>query len=226
MIPIVLTAQHKSVVVLELFTSQGCSSCPPADQLLDIVSENEHVIGLSYHVDYWNYIGWKDPFSKVEYSNKQRTYGTKFNSSSIYTPQVVVNGKEHFVGSNTAIMKRKLDEYLDKESMQIITINSTQRNNNQVTFNYDISGSIDNTTLSVILVLDEKTTKVNRGENRKRTLKNSNIVIVENQFKINQSQGEGSVLIPEFIDSSDKMSLVLITRNNKLDVIGASKLSL
>jgi len=88
---------YKPVVVLELFTSQGCSSCPKADELLSEVrdgaaNENVDVIVLSYHVDYWNYIGWKDPYSKKAYSNKQRAYSGKFNSSSIYTPQIVVNG--------------------------------------------------------------------------------------------------------------------------------------
>ena len=79
------------VILLELFTSQGCSSCPSADRLLDkTLANHKNVIGLSYHVDYWNYIGWKDPFSSKVYSNYQRAYGSKFRSSSIYTPQLAV----------------------------------------------------------------------------------------------------------------------------------------
>ena len=103
----------KPIVVLELFTSQGCSSCPPADALLNEVKykySNNQVIALSYHVDYWNYIGWKDPFSKKEFSDKQRAYSSKFYSNSIYTPQIVVNGKEHFVGSKTAYYEFKIRE--------------------------------------------------------------------------------------------------------------------
>lgn len=90
------------IVVLELFTSQGCSSCPAADVQLEEAKKNypERVFALSYHVDYWNYIGWEDPFSKKAYTFKQREYNQKFRSSSNYTPQLVVNGKEHFGGSD------------------------------------------------------------------------------------------------------------------------------
>jgi hypothetical protein len=79
--------------------------------LLKDVNNNDstsQVLALSYHVDYWNYIGWKDPFSRTEFSDLQRLYGRKFNSSSIYTPQMVINGKEHFVGSNEGILMSKI----------------------------------------------------------------------------------------------------------------------
>jgi hypothetical protein len=86
---------HEPVVVLELFTSQGCSNCPSADLSLQKVKKEDKngVFTLSYHVGYWNYIGWKDPFSKAIYAEKQRKYNVKFRNNSNYTPQVVVNGK-------------------------------------------------------------------------------------------------------------------------------------
>ena len=97
-------SQNKPVVVLELFTSQGCSSCPPADEVLADIKENmdnTSIIPIAYHVDYWDYIGWKDPFALKAFTNKQRFYGRKFNSSSIYTPQLVINGNEHIAVSYT-----------------------------------------------------------------------------------------------------------------------------
>ena len=102
------------IVVLELFTSQGCSSCPSADKLLNEVRKEyneENVFALSYHVSYWNYIGWKDPFSKEEYTEKQHAYAAKFRSRSVYTPQLVVNGKEHFVGSDQYKLYSRLKSY-------------------------------------------------------------------------------------------------------------------
>lgn len=86
-------------VVVELFTSQGCASCPPADALLTSLAEREDVVALAYHVDYWDYIGWEDTFGDPDYSDRQRGYAKSWGSSRIFTPQMVVNGAEGVVGS-------------------------------------------------------------------------------------------------------------------------------
>ena len=96
---------HRTPVIVELFTSEGCSSCPPADaELARLVRDQPisgaEVIPLSLHVDYWNGIGWKDPFSAASYSARQRDYGQAFRLDSVYTPQMVVDGKAEFVGSD------------------------------------------------------------------------------------------------------------------------------
>ena len=225
MIPILLAPTkantYEPVVVLELFTSQGCSSCPPADDLLKQVVKqkaDKNIIGLSYHVDYWNYIGWKDPFSKADFSNKQREYGNKFYSSSIYTPQVVINGKEHFVGSNAKTMSTKLKSYLSKPASNAIQVSQLKKTDDSVSFEYTIEGDIDEKTLSVILVIEERITSVKRGENRNRTLKNSNVVVAEQTFNLDTTKGKGSILIPEIVDVKDNLSLVLVTKTKHLDV--------
>ena len=93
-------------VVVELFTSEGCSSCPPADILLGELStrkwESGEFISLAFHVDYWNRLGWKDRFSSKAYSRRQRNYALSFAENSVYTPQMVVEGKVGFVGSDPA----------------------------------------------------------------------------------------------------------------------------
>mgnify|MGYP003582413840 CR=1 FL=1 len=97
-----LKVKGDGFVVLELFTSEGCSSCPPADELLAKVQRqagNQPVYVLSYHVDYWDHQGWRDVFSNADYSKRQYDYATKLGTR-IYTPQVVVNGKTEFVGSD------------------------------------------------------------------------------------------------------------------------------
>jgi len=92
-------AGQKLKAVVELFTSQGCSSCPPADKILSGYAKSNDVLALSWHVDYWNYLGWKDTFSKAEFTKRQRSYAVSFRRRGVYTPQAVVNGRNHAVGS-------------------------------------------------------------------------------------------------------------------------------
>lgn len=216
------------VVVLELFTSQGCSSCPKADELLGDIKSNyasKNVIALSYHVDYWNYIGWKDPFSKKAFSDKQRAYGKKFYSSSIYTPQVVVNGEEHFVGSNKAKMQSKLTNYLKKTSNNSIVLNKILRDDNTIEFTYKIEGDINEKQLTVALVINERITSVNRGENRNRVLKNFNIV-VEEIYVDATTEGKGYITIPNIVKKEDDLSLVALIQTEDLSITGGIQASL
>lgn len=99
-------------VVLELFTSQGCSSCPPADRLLTRLAKDPklagRVIPLSFHVDYWDHIGWQDPFASPRWSERQRQYGRAFRSNRIYTPQLVVNGRTECIGSQENVVRQQI----------------------------------------------------------------------------------------------------------------------
>jgi len=106
------TASPKAILV-ELFTSEGCSSCPPADALLREINGThapggQLIVGISEHVTYWNQLGWRDPYSAQSYTDRQNAYGTHFNLDSVYTPQIVVNGGEQFVGSDRASLRRAL----------------------------------------------------------------------------------------------------------------------
>jgi hypothetical protein len=96
--------------VLELFTSQGCSSCPPADALLKKVDARPDIIALAYHVDYWDYIGWTDTFGAKANTDRQRAYAAAWGSNNIYTPQLVVNGRKDVVGSNSGAVQGAIDQ--------------------------------------------------------------------------------------------------------------------
>lgn len=125
----------RTPVLIELFTSEGCSSCPPADALLEKLDESQPVsavelIVLSEHVDYWNYIGWKDLYSSSEFSDRQRDYSGWFGRGSVYTPQMVVDGHLELVGSDEqrAILAIESAAKLQKISVALSSIHRQANN--------------------------------------------------------------------------------------------------
>jgi hypothetical protein len=158
-------------VVLELFTSQGCSSCPPADRLLAELGRRDDVIALSFHVDYWNDLGWDDPFSSPRWSQRQQSYGQEL-PSRIYTPQLVVHGRQHLVGSN----ERAVREVMAAQSAQahVRLAASAKREGNRV----EVAIARDARDLLAVVAVYESdhSTKVTAGENSDRTLRNDYVV--------------------------------------------------
>lgn len=219
---------YKPIVVLELFTSQGCSSCPPADALLEKAKNTypDQVYALSYHVDYWNYIGWEDPFSHPNYAKKQAAYNRKFRYHSNYTPEMVVNGKEHFVGSNAAKLSNKIAVFGEQTPENEITLAAVNKQSNTVKFQYSLKGPLDNKTLRVVLVLDKRVTAVKRGENRNRTLTNANIVIQETFLQVEGASGKGTIQLPSGISSKETLQLMVLLENDSLDITAAEKYAL
>ena len=212
----------KGFAVVELFTSEGCSSCPAADETVaKLLSKNiENVYILAYHVDYWNKLGWKDPFSKAAYSQRQNQYAAKFDLNSVYTPQVVVNGSSEFVGSDEDKLTTTVENNLGRQSEQNISITTT-RSNNTVTINYDIDAS-ESVLLNLAMVQPEATTSVKRGENGGRTLHHVNIV---RALKTIDATGKGSVTIEIPTELSGvTLQLIAYTQSKKnFEILGADK---
>ncbi len=221
------SGSYEPVVVLELFTSQGCSSCPPADVLLEKAKKQypKEVFALSYHVDYWDYIGWEDPFSKSVYTKKQTDYNRKFKYRSNYTPELVVNGKEHFVGSNGAKLIAKISEYGNKKTDNKVALKNIIATDSRVSFGFDVEGSLKDKQLRTVLVLDERTTVVKRGENRNRTLRNSNIVVTEKYVPLKSANGKSSIEIPNIVSKQDGLTLMILVERDNLDITTAAKAS-
>jgi hypothetical protein len=160
---------------VELFTSEGCSSCPPADLLLGILDEKQPVPGadivvVSEHVDYWNYIGWTDPFSSATYSRRQQDYARRFALESVYTPQMVVDGRSQFIGS---------DERLAADAI----LNAAQYPKNTLTLQREgerlairsASPFAADVAVVVVVARDRAVSKVARGENRGRELRHVSV---------------------------------------------------
>lgn len=168
-------------VVAELFTSEGCSSCPPADGLLEILLQEQpikgvYVIALSEHVTYWDHQGWKDPFSAQQYTVRQQQYGLRFNIDSIYTPQLVIDGTREFVGSDKRAIERALTDAA-KTSKPVLNVMATVVDGS---LNMTAAGpglTAENDAELVFAVTeDHLVVDVPRGENAKRTLKHSGVV--------------------------------------------------
>ncbi|WP_299659826.1 thioredoxin family protein [uncultured Ruegeria sp.] len=103
---------QENPVVVELFTSQGCSSCPPADLIMHELAKRDDVIGLALHVDYWDYIGWKDEYADPDHTGRQRAYAREGGRTMIYTPQMVVNGQQDVVGAKSLELNQLIDAHL------------------------------------------------------------------------------------------------------------------
>ena len=168
-------------VIAELFTSEGCSSCPPADGLLeDLLQEQPikgvYVIPLSEHVTYWDHQGWKDPFSAQQYTVRQQQYGLRFNIESIYTPQLVIDGSRELVGSDKRAIDRALTEAA-KTAKPALTVTATVA---EGSLNLTAAGAGLTAEKDAELVFavteDHLVIDVPRGENAKRTLKHSGVV--------------------------------------------------
>lgn len=169
----------RTPVLVELFTSEGCSDCPPADALLQRLDQLQPVkdaelIVLSEHVDYWNDIGWTDPYSSHEYSERQSAYAAKFGNASVYTPQMVVDGRFEFVGSDERRASEAIREAV-KEDKAPVKVMFSSNGDRGVTVHVEagplpsVSG---NGPADVFLaVADNKdVSQVSRGENAGRTL--------------------------------------------------------
>ncbi len=215
---------EKPFILIELFTSEGCSSCPPADRLMSEIVDTEYdevdVIGISFHVDYWDYIGWKDPYADQLFTQRQRTYARKFYSNQVYTPQMVVNGKYEFVGSNRTKWKSTFEKLKTKEPTYSIKLDEMKLDGKEVVIEVS-SDSDDRVILNAALVERGLSQNVTRGENRGRQLFHDNVV---RSFKTRQFDGQSNVLkleIPEDMDLS-RSSLILYAQNEKRwEVVGA-----
>jgi hypothetical protein len=163
-------------VLVELFTSEGCSSCPPADALLAkldgmVTPSGQQIIALSEHVTYWNNLGWTDPFSLQFFTNRQNEYASRFAADEVYTPQVVVNGAQEALGSDRgAVLKAVQQQALPLPLT--FHVMSSQPNGKNLSVMFTVTGNIPVGGAEVYAVLadDRDTTSVARGENAGRTL--------------------------------------------------------
>jgi hypothetical protein len=164
------TAPPGKPVVVELFTSQGCSSCPPADALLGELARLPNVVALAFHVDYWDSIGWRDRYEITTAAKRQVRYVDRLNLSSAFTPQVVIDGRASYVGSDRRRILAALAER--QEDVPVVVKVSPS----ELVINLPDRGAQNDYDVNVVAYLPEAATPIGRGENSGRTLTEFNIV--------------------------------------------------
>lgn len=168
----------KTPVLVELFTSEGCSDCPPADRVLSKLEKEQpntdaEIITLSMHVDYWNNLGWKDPFSSAAYSQRQNGYAERFKLDSIYTPQMIVDGQTEFVGSNLARAQKAIGDAAQNTKTNI---ELSTEDGDKLKIKFSDLPAHENSYVWLAIAEDNLQTNVKRGENGGRTLDHTSVV--------------------------------------------------
>jgi len=173
-LPGALVAQDSPVVV-ELFTSQGCSSCPPADKLMHELAKRDDVIPLALHVDYWDYIGWKDEYAQAAFTKRQRGYARVAGRKMIYTPQMVINGQDDVVGAHSMELADLIARHRDLPGRVTVM---AQRNGDTIKIQAEAKSAPAGGALLIHLVqyTPERTAHITRGENAGRDLTYANVV--------------------------------------------------
>jgi hypothetical protein len=179
---VLATAAHadaKRLDVVELFTSQGCSSCPPADAVLGEMKGRSDLLALSYNVDYWDYLGWKDTLASPAFTARQKAYAHSRGDRAVYTPQAVVNGMMHAVGSDRTGLNNALQSTGDRLRSKAIDIDLRRSGNSLVVDLGKAPGLLSfpkPATVWMVVFDESRTVKIDRGENNGRTITYNNVV--------------------------------------------------
>jgi len=169
-----------TVPLLELYTSEGCSSCPPADKWLsDLKPDTKKIIPLAFHVDYWDYIGWKDKFSKAEYSDRQRKTAAFAGTGFVYTPQFVLNGRD-FKGADSSRLNQAVSTSQKIASRANLSLDAIIETNGEITLKATAqavnSVDINHADIFIAIYENKLVSQVNAGENNGRELKHDYVV--------------------------------------------------
>lgn len=213
-----VSAQENKVVV-ELFTSQGCSSCPPADALLTELAGRDDVIALALHVDYWDYIGWKDVFGNPAHTARQQAYARAAGGTTIYTPQMVVGGRDHVIGAKPMEV---MDHLRNQQGENTKTTVQLRRSGSNIQATAPkISGRSSPMVVQLVRYKPSETVAISRGENAGRSIQYSNIVT--SWQTIQRWDGRSDLSISASAAGSDAV-VVIVQEDRNGPIVAAAEL--
>jgi hypothetical protein len=167
----------RPLAVVELFTSQGCSSCPPADQYLAELAGRGDVVALSYHIDYWDYLGWRDTLGSPANTERQRAYGRSFGDRSVYTPQAIINGRQHMSGAKRHDIAGTMESLADAGNGMTVDVSASYSGESILIDVGQASGYPRKAHVIIAYFEPVSRVEIARGENRGRTITYHNSVM-------------------------------------------------
>ena len=212
----------ENVVVVELYTSQGCSSCPPADELLTKLADRDGVLALALHVDYWDYIGWKDIFGDPSFSARQKAYARATGQRTVYTPQMIIGGRDSIVGTKAMEVADALNSH---SALPVNADLQLSRNGNRLSVAATwVSGkpAPKKMVLQLVQYMPEEKVRITRGENAGRTITYSNIVT--HWQPIGNWDGRGCKTVTVDLGSSTAPLAVILQTDNYGPILAAAAL--
>ena len=210
-------AAEDGPLVIELFTSQGCSSCPPADAMMHDLAKRDDVIALALHVDYWDYIGWKDIFGRSENTARQHAYARAANATTVYTPQMVINGTDHVIGSRPMQVMNAIEAHSNRGNPVAVTL-TRAGDEVQIKATTSVSGEF---VVQLVRFTPEQTVAISRGENAGHTYSYANIV--KSWDVIGRWNGSGALSLNADASGSDGLA-VIVQRSASGPIVGAAQL--
>jgi len=226
----------RHIVLAELFTSEGCSSCPPADALLQRIAaasplDGVDVLGLEEHVDYWDHLGWRDPFSSSAFTRRQSDYDARvFRNGDIYTPQLVVDGAFDAIGSDARSIRDAIARAAARPGADLRVTATTAEARAHVIVHVDLPATIDrrkDADILVAIVEDGLTSHVDRGENRGRTLAHAAVVRSMTTIgAVKSGASSGDAVADLTVDSAWQVAhlrlIAFVQERSTLRILGAS----
>lgn len=223
--PYLETAQNDGFAVVELFTSEGCSSCPPADKLLEKIQKEsgaKKIYLLAFHVDYWDHLDWKDSFSSEQSTSRQQQYSSWMNRNQIYTPQFIVNGTSEFGGDDARKLYRLVADALESKPKAALALRANS-DKNSLEIHYETNDKGENTSLFIAVVQKQATVEVKRGENEGRLLHHVQIVRQTHTLSLNEKQGSLTIPKPENFSAKDWEIIGFLQDNTTGKINAAAK---
>lgn len=221
-------ASFQPMAVVELFTSEGCSSCPPADKVLaryclDSIYDGVKIFPLAFHVDYWDYLGWRDSFSSAQNSDRQRMYVEQLGLSGAYTPQMIVNGAVQFVGSDESALQAAISDVSKEKTTASFTQLNISSNVGRLKVQYALEGNIKDCEVHVALVSRQVSTAVKRGENTGRKLSHANVV---REFVTTTANATGEVSLKNALNlpADNRTVIAYVQRSSDRHIIAAAEI--
>jgi len=226
------------VAVVELFTSEGCSSCPPADGVLAEVSRQGRegglpVYAIAFHVDYWDSLGWPDRFASPEHTARQHAYGRAFGARGVYTPEMVVDGTDAFVGSDRDRALDSVARALGRPAAASVSLRAKPSGADAIAVDYEVKGAPAGSVLSIVVVERAASVAVGAGENAGRTLHHTDTARALLTVSLAHPSGTQVVRIPSGVARDAVIAFVQVAEGANegsdaagMPIVGAARVPL